>query len=54
MLFEILSVVRDNWNVASGSHCATCQAKNKLNNGPSETLGEHVATHDWMRIQVNG
>ena len=52
--FETPSVVRDIWHVTSGSQCATCQPEDKLNKGSSETLRRHVATHDWMRIQVDG
>ena len=52
--FEVPRVVRDTWHMMSGSRCAMCQVGNQSNKSSSGDQGRHVATYDWMRIQVDG
>ena len=52
--FKVSRVVRDTWKVMSGSRCSTCKVGNQSNKCSSGAQGRHVATHDWMRIQVDG
>ena len=44
----------DTWHVISGSQGATCQVYDESNNELKWGHRRHVATHDWMRIQVDG